>query len=255
MTGDYYPALADAANVSDLIRRIDIAIQALGFSDFAYLWPVSTGIDTQWLTTLPADMVADYFAQQLHAGDPVLQYAERSTKPMCMSSLCDPIAELGLDIPIVRTVAAVYHLNRAFGYNDFFLVPCRSATGEGNVLLSVTTRRGCGREFKRLVARTESQLAQLCGAIDRVLVEQADTLPGLQTLNQRTLAKITPKALQALDLLANNDFKHQQIADKMCVVLATVNDHLASARQAFGVTNSHAAIKYAVVNGLIDYEY
>lgn len=255
MNVNYYESFGGAVDTTDLIRRIDCAVQALGFCDFVFLWPVNTGFDTQWLTALPIELVVGYFAEELHLNDPALQYAEYSTRPVCLSSLYDPIAQLNIDIPLVRTVATLYQLNKSFGYYDFFLVPCRTVAGEGNVLLSVTARRRNGREFKRLVARSKGQLVHLCEAIDQVLVEQSSALSGLKTINKRTIAKIQPKALQALDLLANNDFKHQQIAEKMCVAPATVNDHLASARKAIGVSNSHMAIKYAVVNGLIDYEY
>lgn len=255
MTDNYYQSLIGVVDTRDLIQQIDAAVQALGFCDYAFLWPVGTGFETEWLTTLPSDLTKTYFEHQLNMGDPALQYAECSTRPISLSSLFDPIAELGLDIPIVRTVEALYQLYKSFGYYDFFLVPCPSAAGEGNVLLSVAMRRGSALEFKRLVARSDERLIQLCRAVDCVLCERSSLLPGLQTFNKQSLVKITPKALQALDLLANNDFKHHQIAEKMCVVPATVNDHLASARQAIGVNNSHAAIKYAVVNGLIEYEY
>ena len=195
MKADYYDSLVGAVDVIDLMQRVDDAVQALGFCDYAYLWPVNAGFETEWLTTLPMELVAYYFEHQLYADDPAVQYAERST------------------------------------------------------------RRGSALEFKRLVARNEGALVRLCRAIDRVLADKYSTLPGLQTFNKRSVAKITPKALQALDLLANNDFTHKQIAERMFVVPGTINDHLNSARQAIGVANSHSAIKYAVINGLIDYEY
>lgn len=64
--------------------------------------------------------------------------------------------------------------------------------------------------------------------------------------------KTKAKALRLLAALAEDDLTLNQAADRLCISVPTANQHIAAARQVFGVETTAGAVFAAMQQGLIE---
>ena len=249
----YYADLSAANNLSEFKRKIEDSIRELGFQEFSYFRTDNVAPGSEKLVTVSSDFLAAYFNECFFEHDLIIPYANSNTAPIYQSILHDYARNAPFDINMTQMMKAIYELNKSYGYHEFYNTLAKANNGKGNVVLSVTIQ-GCSPiELKRIVRGCESTLQLLCEAIDAVASRKfPNTLIGGVSSNDEVLS-INPRPLRVLDTLANNDFNIIQVADHLNISVVTANKHLETARKAFGARTNYAAIKKAVVNGLIQY--
>lgn len=251
----YYAELSASKDERDFTRRIDTLISRLGFSHYALVWLESSDdIDSPLLVTIPRDLRESYYSGGLYEHDLIISYGKSAECSIYHSKVHDYIARSPVEIDMTLTMKDISQLNKHHGFYDYYNVTAKSNKNDGNVMLSVAIKGKSPFEFKAITHELDSTLRLLCEAIDYVAVNKfPNTFLGKRPIGKRAIS-INPKPLRVLDTLANNDLNVSQVADKLCISVVTANKHLETARKAFGARTTHAAIRRAVMNGLIDYQ-
>jgi len=250
----YYADLSSANNVGEFKHKILAIIQGFGFSDFAFMRMHCGDIDSKLLVTGPEEMLSAYFDQNFMKYDMILPYTEQSLEPIFLSEIREYAAKSPFENETTRAMRSIYELNKSYGFYDYYNIPIKALNGEGNVLFSVTIRGYGPTEIKRAVDESKVALLLLCEAIDFVVTQKfSNDLIG-ERVATLTDISINPRPLRVLQALANNDFNIMQVAEHLNISAVTANKHLETARKALGVRTNYAAIKKAVLNGLIQYD-
>ena len=211
-------------------------------------------IDSKLLVTGPKEMLSAYFDQNFMKYDMILPYTEQSIEPIFLSEIREYAAKSPFENETTRGMKAIYELNKSYGFYDYYNIPIKALNGEGNVLFSVTIRGYGPTEIKRAVEESKVALLLLCEAIDFVVTHKfSDDLIGERVATSEGIT-INPRPLRVLQALANNDFNIMQVAEHLNISAVTANKHLETARKVLAVRTNYAAIKKAVLNGLINYE-
>lgn len=250
----YYADLSSANNVGEFKSKILTIVQGFGFSDFSFMRMHCGDIDSKLLVTGPEEMLSAYFDQNFMKYDMILPYTEQSLEPIFLSEIREYAAKSPFENETTRVMRSIYELNKSYGFYDYYNIPIKALNGEGNVLFSVTIRGYSPTEIKRAVDESKIALLLLCEAIDFVVTQKfANDLIGERVAAPIDVV-INPRPLRVLQALANNDFNIMQVAEHLNISAVTANKHLETARKALGVRTNYAAIKKAVLNGLINYE-
>ena len=252
-TGDAI-ALSSAVDINDLMRRIASTIEKLGFTDYSFIYPVSAGIQAEWFTSLPEELVHCYCVERLYQQDLLLEYAATNTETIFLSELHGGVAQVNLEIGLTRSMRHIYEIYKSFGFYESYNIPLPSASGVGQVMFSVAMRGSAPSVLQQRVFRSKDLLQVLAKAIDSVVYQNFSNLFLRDSDRPANSVTINDKPLRVLDALANNDANIGQVADKLCISVVTANKHLETARKAFGAKTNYAAIKKAVLSGLIVYE-
>ena len=250
----YYSHLSSAKNLPEFEYKIKQSINDLGFQQFSYFRSDGGAGDSEKLVAVSQDLVADYFNECFFEHDLILPYVDSNTAPIYQSTLHDYAKNAPFDIGMTQMMKAICSLNKSHGYHDFYNTLAKAKSGTGNVVLSVTIQ-GCSPfELRRIVRGSESTLQLLCEAIDFVASRKfPNTLFGSAKTDEKPRFIINPKPLGVLDTLANKDLNISQVADHLNISVVTANKHLEVARKAFGARTNYAAIKKAILSGLISY--
>jgi len=250
----YYVDLSSAKNVDEFRRKIHAIVQSFGFSDFSFVRMHCGDIDSKLLVTGPSEMLSAYFDQNFMKYDMILPYTEQSLEPIYLSDIREYANNSPFETEITRGMKSIYELNKSYGFYDYYNIPIKALNGEGNVLFSVTIRGYSPTEIKRAVDESKIALLLLCEAIDFVVTHKfSDDLIGDRMATPEGIT-INPRPLRVLQALANNDFNIMQVADHLNISAVTANKHLETARKALAVRTNYAAIKKAILNGLISYD-
>lgn len=249
----YYADLSEAKDINEFEQRIHASVKSLGFDEFSFFRTAGPSQDPQKLINISSSMVHDYFTERLYENDLILTYANKNTAPIFQSILYEYAAQAPVDTEMTRTMKAVRKLNKSFGYYDFYNSLSQAKNGNGNVMLSVTSRGCHSVAMRKLVADCRSTLMLLCEAIDYVASRKFSEVLLDGRLKDRADIAINTRPLKVLDTLANHDFNITQVAKYLSISTVTANKHLETARRAFGAKTNYYAIKQAVLNGLIDY--
>lgn len=250
----YYAKLSTCKDFSDFKERIDTEINHFGFSDYSFVRLCNTDcVDSQALVSFSKEFLDSYYCQDFYEHDVIVPYAESKNNPIYRSMLEAYVEQAPFESDMTRAMAAIYQLNKSFGYYDFYNVPTKAKTGAGKVMLSVADRGCSPHEFKEKIKCCGSTLQLLCEAIDFVTTRRYSDIFFEEDEEDKKTVSINPRPLRVLDTLANSDLNIAQVADKLCISVVTANKHLETARKAFGARTNYAAIKKAVLNGLIEY--
>lgn len=249
----YYADLSSANSVGEFKNKIHSIVQGFGFSDFSFVRMHCGDIDSKLLVTGSEEMLSAYFDQNFMKYDMILPYTEQSLEPIFLSEIRDYVSKSPFQNETTRGMKSIYELNKSYGFHDYYNIPVKALNGEGNVLFSVTIRGYSPTEIKRAVDKSKVALLLLCEAIDFVVTQKfSEDLIGERVAAPEGIA-INPRPLRVLQALANNDFNIMQVAEHLNISAVTANKHLETARKALGVRTNYAAIKKAILNGLINY--
>ena len=251
----YFVDLSEARDIRDLRQRILKAVNQMGFSDFSFVRMDASGdVDSLVLATIPEAISQTYFDQGLYEHDVIIPYANSQSRPIFRSQLENYLNQAPFENEMTETMREIYKLNKSHGYYDFFNMPSEAINGDGKVMFLVTQRGGNPFEFRQKVEEYIRPLELLSEAIDMVASRNFPDFIGLNKKAEKPTYKINPAPLRALQVMANNDFNIQLLADSLSISVVTANKHLETVRKNLGVRTTHAAIKKAILNGLITYE-
>lgn len=243
----YYAELARSRDLNNLHRRISNVVKRLGFTDYSFIQLARADIPQTSLSTLPANLTRNYFDNNLFVHDMTLQKAIDSTETFFRSTVQDYISDAPFVSEMTKCMEQIYHLNKSYGYYDYFHIPAKSHASGSPIMLMVTLRGTSPIELKSKVQGCESALVLLCEAIDFVLTKYFPR----HCYTSIKCTTINPKPLRVLETLANSDLTIEQVADKLNISVVTANQHLKTVRNSLGTRTNYAAIKRAVLEKFI----
>jgi DNA-binding CsgD family transcriptional regulator len=248
----YYAELANATHLNALKDRISQIVKRLGVSDFSITKLSCCQTPQPELSTLAPEMMARYYAQALYVSDMNLQRAKENTEPFFHSSMHTYVARAPFSCDMTRCMQAINNLAKAYGYFDFYSIPLKAHQGKEQLIFTVSQRGMSPIELKRSIDECATDLQLLGEAIEFVTSQIFSGVYYNNTSVQKTV--INPKPLRVLETLANNDLTINQIADKLCISVVTANQHLKTVRKSLGTHTNYAAIKQAILKGLIQFK-
>lgn len=247
-----YDRICATSYFDEFKQSVRNEVNNLGFSDYSFVrLEACDSLESQSLVTLPQELLDRYYEKGLYKHDAILEYAENSERPIFRSVLDKYIAQAPYVNAMTRATQAICELSKSYGYSDFYIIPVHGIGGRGRVILSIADQ-GCDQaEFKSKVESCKSLLLLLCESIDWATVHN---FPDLFLAAENDSVVINPKPLLVLSTLANNDLNISQVADRLNISVVTANKHLETVRRSLAVRTNYAAIKKAVVKGLINYK-
>ena len=251
----YFSDLSNARDIRDLRQCILTAVNQMGFSDFSFVRMDSSGdVDSLVLATIPKSISQSYFDQGLYEHDVIIPYGRSKNRPIFRSQLENYLNQAPFENEMTETTREIYKLNKSHGYYDYFNMPKEANNGDGKVMFTVTQRGGNPFEFQQKVKQCIRPLELLSEATDIIAARNFPDVIGVKKTADNHKYKINRAPLRVLQTMANNDFNIQLLADNLSISLVTANKHLNTVRNILGVRTTHAAIKKAILHGLITYE-
>ena len=249
----YFAELARSKDICELRTHINEQIRRLNFSEYVFIRLEDAGIPQLLLKTLPEELAIAYNKAGYFEHDMNLQRARESTQPFFHSMIHEYVANAPFTSDMTSCMQEIQELNKSFGYYDYYNIPIPSQSSQGCALFSVTTRGMNPSDFQQAVVGYESTLRLLGEAIESV-VEQKFSAEFISKDNNKChQITINPKPLRVLNTLANNDYSINEVAEKLCISVVTVNQHLKTVRTQLGTKTNYAAIKQAVQAKLIQF--
>lgn len=250
----YYAEFTKAQDIADLKNRIAEIVNRLGFSEFSFVRLESMEqVHASILLAFPSQLCKTYCEENFHKRDMLIPFVTGELKPLYLSTLYDYALRAPVDMVMIRAIREIRRLNEAFGYFDAYHIPLVSRNGIDRVMFSVTEKSLSPIDFKLKMESCETTLQILAKAIDAIITEKFPELLIVHDEREETIA-INPGPLRVLDTLANSDLKVSQVANKLCISIVTANKHLEAVRKVLGVKTNFAAIRKAVMKGLICFD-
>lgn len=242
--------LSASKDIMDFMKRISKIILQLGFKDYAFSRidkPAELEIP---ILTSPKELLSLYNAEQLYVNDITLEYVANNNEPIFQSVLHDHINKTPYLTESVRINQQISRLLKSFGFYDFYFIPCCAHNGGGKVVLSISTKDMDPTEFRKRIEKAKPVLRQIAEAIDFIGTRRFPDF-FLGDGESRNIV-ITPRPLELLTVLAQEDMSLNEAAEFLNRSIYTVNQQIAVARKAFGVDTNHGAVFQAIREGLID---
>jgi len=245
----WYQYFAQSADVEDFARRVRASIQSLGFSDFSYHRVECQSTADACMITTPRRLSEYYDGEGAWQYDPVLLHCAAKPQPIYRSVVNRYIEQAPFQNEAFSRILKLRDYTADLGYFDYYHRPLETTNGNGNAVLSITTRNIPSHQFQGLVAKQSDNIDLLTRVIDYV-----GTLKFPQhfmNVDESTEVVISPRPLVLLHVLAKHDLTVQQAADKLCISISTTHKHIAALKQAFGAKTIWGALFKAVKTGLI----
>lgn len=250
----YYTEFVKARDVEDLKNRIARIVNRLGFADFSFMrLDCTEQVHASILLAFPSQFCKTYCDENFNKRDILIPFVNGELKPMYLSEFYDYALRSPVDVVMTRAIREIRRLNENFGYFDAYHIPLVSRNGVDRVMLSVTEKGLSPIDFKLKMESCETTLQILAEAIDAIVTEKFPELL-IKRDEQKGAISINPAPLRVLDALANSDLKLGQVAKKLCISIVTANKHLESARRVLGVQTNFAAVRKAILMGLIRFD-
>lgn len=245
----FYRSLSRTTDFEEFRQRIRGIVNGLGFSDFSFSRLASVGDADAQLITVPKEIAENYHAERFYEYDVILKHCATSTAPVRSSVVESYVAGAPVANEIFQRNRELYRMTASFGFYEFFNVPHEAYNGNGNVMLSVTSKGEDPSAVWRKARNSGAQLMRLVEAID--YIGNLKFPDFFLSADESREIRITPKPLQLLAALAKEDLTLNEAADKLCISIHTANQHVAAARKAFGVSTTCGAVYQAIKQRLI----
>ncbi|RMB02819.1 helix-turn-helix transcriptional regulator [Eilatimonas milleporae] len=247
-----FRTLNTSRDFGEFKKNIGRFLERLGFDEYVFARMHTEGNVEPHLITTSLEMRQSYYNAGLYEHSLIDQYIKNNTQPIFQSTIQKDFENISFKTDFTECNREIFTLLRKFNYNDFYFMPSQAFNGNGNAVLSVAH---CGLsvlDFRKKVKKVEPTLRQLSEAVDYIGTRKF-ARHFLSEEESPTIA-ITPRPLQILTIMAQEDMSLQETADHLGRSVHTLNQQVAAARKAFGVDTTHGAIYQAIREGLIDCE-
>ncbi len=235
-----FPAFQSVSNLSDLRELISAEIRSLGFSDYQL---IINKAGQGELSTLPRALTESYHAQGLEQYDLVAVYRIENKRSIYYSTIHTHIQQAPLDCYLVRGMQAIYRLNSAHGYYDYYC----TVSDNNQVMLMVSIQHVNPHEFKQYVNGKESTLQLLTTEIAEIGTRRFP-----DNFCNPSLPHISTKLLQVLTGLIQKDMSINEVAKSLGISAITAHQHMGKVRRILRVRTNIGAVVKAMKLGLIE---
>jgi hypothetical protein len=244
-----YRELSGSRDIPALKRKVHIYLQGFGFSDYSFIQMERREEPETHMSTTPKEFPEIYLGEGIYEHDQLLSYAAINTEPIFQSTIDTYLRSAPVKTETILKNERIQRYVKGWGFLDYYNVPLPAATGQGNVLLSVTAQHVQSDELIRRATGNRQLLQILCKAVDYVgTVKFSHYFLG----SGSTEIKIFPKPLCLLDLLATEDLTLNDAAARLGITRSTANAHVAAIKNAFGTRTLWGSVFKAMQLGLIN---
>ncbi|RMB08777.1 helix-turn-helix transcriptional regulator [Eilatimonas milleporae] len=244
-----YRSLNSSRDFAEFNKLIGQYLRSFGFDEHAFGRVHTEGkINTPSRTT-STEMREIYYEEGLFEHSLIDQFVRNNSKPIFQSEIENNFNTISFSTDFTKTNVRVFELFKQFGYNDFYIMPGKASNGHGNIVLSVTHRDMERPEFRKKVEQAKHGLHSLLAAIDYVGTKKFPNF--FLSEEESPDIIISPRPLEILTLMAQEDMSLQETADHLGRSVHTLNQQVAAARRAFGVDTTIGAVYQAIREGLI----
>jgi DNA-binding CsgD family transcriptional regulator len=252
---NYFSDLSLAKDFNDFKQRIFLALKQMGFTDFSFIHINTAGdADSLVLTTIPRAISQSYFDPGFYQQVATTVYSSKGNDTPFQTKLGNHLNQTAFDQVIAGTASEAYKIANSEGFYGFYNLIANSFDGDGKVMFQLIQRDGDSPVFRDKIAQFMRPLELLLQAIDMIVIQRFAVTVGLKRPPLEIVYKINPAPLRVLQYLANNDLTLQCIADKLSISVVTANKHMETVRKNLGVRTNYAAIKKALIQGLITFD-
>jgi hypothetical protein len=244
-----YRELSGSRDIPALKRKVHTYLQGFGFSDYSFIQMERREEPETHMSTTPKEFPEIYLGEGIYEHDQLLSYAAVNTEPIFQSTIDAYLRSAPVKTETILKNERIQRYVKGWGFLDYYNIPLPAATGQGNVLLSVTAQHVQSDELIRRAAGNRQLLHILCKALDYVgTVKFSHYFLGSGT----TEVKIFPRPLCLLDLLATEDLTLNDAAARLGITRSTANAHVAAIKNAFGTRTLWGSVFKAMQLGLIN---
>lgn len=251
-TTNYYQKLANCKNLEDFKNRILTEINHLGFSDFSLIKLENPHNINSPLITLSKEFIRRYYEEEYHKADVIIPYVKCNTRPILLSVLYKNFTLSPIETDISVRLRKIQAIQKYYGYHDFFHIPLGSTQDNGHIMFSLTSKNENRFNFQQKIHTHICSIQQLAETAEYLCMIRFPDHLGIKP--QKNQIKVNKRPLQILSTIANSDMPFDEVASSLNISLSTLNSHLKSVKLAFGVRQTHAAIKQAITHGLISFD-
>jgi DNA-binding CsgD family transcriptional regulator len=247
----FFWELARAKDFHEFSQRIQSIIGRLGFTDFAFPRLNTTGMQLGALNT-NQDILNLHESEEFNNYNIVVKHAHVATTPIFSSTIEQYISNAPFETELFKRNHDFFRICKCYGYYDFYNIPIKAfnGNGNGNAMLSVTTKKMKSSHFQRQIAKHEQDLNQLAQAIDYVGTRKFPEF--FLNSKESSHIKVTPKPMQLLNTLAKDNITLKTAAYELGISLDTANKHIANIKHALGANTQAAAVYRAIKEELIE---
>ena len=251
----FYSAIKCASSTSDLNAKIVKIIKELGFSDYTFV-PLERDWDHEGnqgvLSSYPAEYWDIYRENRLYKHDMLVSYFRQNIHHTYTSFIYNYYADAPFDNETTRCNKDIRQLQHTYGFLEQYAVPVIDSECNTAFILIIAEQNSEAAAFQNKANSKIPALRELGQAIHKVVTTK---FPELFEGPNTKIADIAPKPLRVLATLANNDLSISDVASLLCISPITAHQHIAAARKALKRQTNVGAIKEAIRQGLISYDY
>jgi len=252
---NYFHKLSLAKDFNEFKQRITFALKQMGFYDFSFVHINAAGdADSLVLTTIPKAISQSHFDQGLCEHNLTIPYSDKASSHVFRTELHSSANQGAFAIALNQPNSENDKINQSHGFYEFYNLPSSSFDGTGKVMFQLIQRDGDSSRFRERITQFMQPLELLSEAIDMIVIQRFAVTVGLKKPPSEVAYKLNPAPLRVLQHLANNDLNLQCLAEKLCISVVTANKHMETVRKSLGVRTNYAAIKKALIFGLIKLE-
>ena len=246
---NFFWELARSKDFYEFSQRIKSIINRMGFTDFAFPRLNTAGMQLGTLYT-NQEIVDLHESEEFNGYNIAVKHAHVATTPIFSSTIEQYISNSPFETEIFKRNHAFYRVCKCYGYYDFYFIPIKAFNGNGNAMLSVSTKKMESSAFQRQIAKHEWDLNQLAQAIDYVGTRKFPE--SFLNSKENSHITVTPKPLQLLTTLAKDNITLKIAASQLGISLDTANKHIANIKHVLGANTQAAAVYRAIKEGLIE---
>jgi hypothetical protein len=244
-----YRELSTSRDIPALKRKVHSHLQGFGFSDYSFIQMERREEPETHMFTTPKEFTDIYLSEGIYEHDQLLSYAAVNTEPIFQSTIDAYLRVAPVKTQTILKNERIQRYVKGKGFLDYYNVPLPAATGQGNVLLSLTSQHVSSDELIRRAVANRQLLHILCKAVDYVGTVK---FPSFFLDSGSPEVKIFPKPLRLLALLAKEDLTLNDAATQLGITRSTANAHVAAIKNAFGTRTLWGSVFKAMQLGLIN---
>ena len=251
----YFAELSLAKDFNDFKLRAFRALNQLGFYEFSFLHiNKHADADSLVLKTLPKAMLQGWLDDGLRFHRATGPFSDQAKPGLFQERVGDFMNPAAAAFNEIQPITDNYKISKSKGFYDFCNLPADSFDESGKVILQLMHRGDDPTAFRERIKESITSLHLILTAIDMIVIQRFAVDVGLKCHPSKDVYKLNPAPLRVLHNLANNDLNIQCLAHKLCISVVTANKHLETVRKILGVRTNYAAIKKALIVGLITLE-
>jgi DNA-binding CsgD family transcriptional regulator len=239
--------LEKSVSIADFAKRIKELLRLTGIDAWSHT-DIHIVIDVLDVFGIwPKELTARYAKEEFYRDDLVLRHMMISDQPLFAHHVFDFVKNAPFQCGLFKRNLEIQKLLYRYKMHNVFCIPI--VTENVRSIFTVATKHADPASFEATIARHRRFLLMLGSVIG--LVGRKKFTPHFHGERSKLSIPIQQKPLQLLDQLATKDLSLNEAAAVLGISISTANQHIASAKKAFGTNTTHGTVVAAILGGHI----